>query len=366
MTEYHLGQEIKKEVQRRGLTVSEFADRLCLARQSVYDIFKKRHCATDQLAAICKILNRDFFNELSGVIVGAEDDAQDVMESMSTLMPADKLHAFKNNYMFHEVLQEYLLSSRTKPLVVFYPKNGSVDVDKVIHYVEAKNLQADGRPHREISDDMARRQWGDALKWDETPGTAFLDYTGTNYNQAFNNAIELMSRPGRHVLLFIPVENRLHAGRHGGIRYEDLAEELFAIWKDKLHFVVVDGKDCDYMRRHELYLAYRREGVFDRLVDNMNDMAKKVNAAKRDEVIGRVLFDLTNGLDMIDPLVLRAEDETGLIRIGLTIPKMTPEEKTLMCNNGINDNPRLCMWIDVRNGYIVDYQYSGTTAGLLD
>ncbi len=361
---YHLGQEIKKEVQRRGMTATEFADKLCLARQSVYDIFKKRHCATDQLAIICKILNRDFFKELSGMVAEPEDDEQEISESISTLMPEDKLHAFKSNYMFTEVFREYLLSGRTKPLVVFYPKNGTVNLDKIISYIDERDHEPDDRKHRELSDDLASQQWDDNMNSSVSQSIASLIYTGTNYNMAFNNAIELMSKPGRHVMLYIPVENSLQAGRNGGIVYEDIAEELFTIWKDKLHFVVVEGRDDDYMRKHELYLTYRREGIFDRLADSMNEMSETVNAAQRDEAIGRVLFDLTNGLDLIIPSVIKPEDESGLMRLRLNMPKMTPEEKELMRNNGINNDPRMSMWIEVRNGYIVDYQYSSRARGL--
>lgn len=361
--EYHLGQEIKKEMQRQGMTATGFADKLCLARQSVYDIFKKRHCATDQLATICKILNRDFFKELSGMVAEPEDDDKDMTESMATLMPEDKLHTFKNNYMFKEVYREYLVSERTKPLVVFYPKDGSVDLDKLIYYIEARDHEPDDRIYKELCHELGFQQWGDGLKSSVAPSTASLIYTGTNYNRAFNNAIELMSKPGRHVMLYIPVENSLQAGRNGGIVYEDIAEELFAVWKDRLHFVVAEGKDDDYMRKHELYLTYRRKGIFDRLAESMNEMSETVNAAQRDEAIGRVLFDLTNGLELIIPSVIKPEDESGLIRMRLNMPKMTPEEKELMLNNGINNDPRMSMWIEVRNGYIVDYQYS-SRAGL--
>lgn len=355
--EYHLGQEIRKEMQRRGMTATEFADKLCLARQSVYDIFKKRHCATDQLANICKILNRDFFKELSGM-VGSEDvEEQDVSESMSTLMPEDKLHAFKNNYMFHEVFREYLLSERTKPLVVFYPKDDAVDLDKIIYYIGARDQEPDDHKYKEMRNDLAFQQWGEGLRSELSPSLASLVYTGTDYNQAFNNAIEIMSKPGRHVMLYIPVENSLHPGKNGGIVYEDLAEELFSVWKDKMHFVVVDGKHGEYMRKQELYLTYRREGIFDRLADSMNEMSKKVSAAQRDDAIGKVLFDLTNGLDLIIPSIVKPKYEDGLVRIRLNMPKMTPEEKELMLNNGINNDPRMSMWIEVRDGYIVDYQY---------
>ncbi|MCM1139178.1 MAG: helix-turn-helix domain-containing protein [Muribaculum sp.] len=362
--EYHLGQEIRKEVQRRGMTATEFADKLCLARQSVYDIFKKRHCATDQLATICKILNRDFFKELSGMVAEPVDEEPDVSESMSTLMPENKLHAFRNNYMFREVFAEYLMSERTKPLVVFYPKDGSVDLDKTIYYIEARNHEDDDHIHNEMRHDLGLQQWGDELKSSLSPSIASLIYTGTNYNQAFNNAIELMSKPGRHVMLYIPVENSLMPGKKGGIVYEDIAEELFAVWKDKLHFVVVDSSKGDYLRKHELYLTYRREGIFDRLADSMNEMSEKMYASKRDNEIGKILFDLTQGLDLIIPSVLKAEDETGLIVLRLNMPKMTMEEKELMLSNGINDEPRMSMWIEVRNGYIVDYQYSSRARGL--
>lgn len=328
--EYHLGQEIRKEVQRRGMSATEFADRLCLARQSVYDVFKKRHCATDQLAAICRILDRDFFKELSEQVCAEDidDDSATVTEMMSSLMPDDCLHCFRLNHMFGEVVDEYLLAPRTKPLVVFYTSN-------------------------DIEDKIRK---GVLLRF-ECSQVETMTYRGTDYSQAFSNAEELMASFGHHVILLIPVENSLKLGINGGLAYEDIAEELFQIWHDRIHFVVVDGKKGDYMRRHEMYQAYRRRGVFDRLVSSMNEVSTRVNAAERDEAIGRVLFDLTHGLDILYPTELKEPDETGLSRIQLQLSGLNKSDYELLRNNGINNDPLLSIWIDVRNGYVVDYQY---------
>ncbi len=57
----HIGQEIKKKLQERHLTVVSFAAEIPCTRANVYKIFKQKSIDTDQLLRISKILNFDFF-----------------------------------------------------------------------------------------------------------------------------------------------------------------------------------------------------------------------------------------------------------------------------------------------------------------
>ena len=61
----HMGQIIEKEINRVGMTKAEFGRRINTSRQNVNTILKKKDISTDLLKAICKVLNRNFFEVLS-------------------------------------------------------------------------------------------------------------------------------------------------------------------------------------------------------------------------------------------------------------------------------------------------------------
>lgn len=68
MEEYHIGKEIEKEVRKQYPSIDAFAKALHRERQTVYDIFKRAHIATDRLMEVSRLLNRDFFKEFSNVL----------------------------------------------------------------------------------------------------------------------------------------------------------------------------------------------------------------------------------------------------------------------------------------------------------
>lgn len=61
----NVGQLIKEELERQERTVSWLARKLNCTRATVYRIFEKNSLDTALLSTISKILNRDFFRELS-------------------------------------------------------------------------------------------------------------------------------------------------------------------------------------------------------------------------------------------------------------------------------------------------------------
>lgn len=61
----HIGEAIKQELERQGQTVVWFAEQLACHRTNVYRIFEKESIDTHQLIRICKILNHNFFVDLS-------------------------------------------------------------------------------------------------------------------------------------------------------------------------------------------------------------------------------------------------------------------------------------------------------------
>lgn len=57
----HIGQEIEKKIQERGITMAEFARRLNTVPRNAYSILKKEDLKTDQLQTISNILDYNFF-----------------------------------------------------------------------------------------------------------------------------------------------------------------------------------------------------------------------------------------------------------------------------------------------------------------
>ena len=60
-----IGEQIKAELNSQERGVSWFANKLGCSRMAVYRIFEKNSIDTAVLYRICKILNRNFFNDLS-------------------------------------------------------------------------------------------------------------------------------------------------------------------------------------------------------------------------------------------------------------------------------------------------------------
>ena len=57
----HIGQLIRQEVERQGLTVVALARKLSCSRTNIYKIFDRQSIDTDQLLRISTLLHTDFF-----------------------------------------------------------------------------------------------------------------------------------------------------------------------------------------------------------------------------------------------------------------------------------------------------------------
>ena len=122
MEKYHIGQEILKEVKAKYPSVAAFARELCKSSSATYEIFGKTSLDTDLLLKVSKLLDRDFFHEFSEKCLNGEVavvDKQTAENSISLLLPEDKLHTVLPSQTM-DVVEEYLLMPRKKPLVVFY------------------------------------------------------------------------------------------------------------------------------------------------------------------------------------------------------------------------------------------------------
>lgn len=59
----HIGEAIKKELERQGKTVVWFAEQIPCHRTNVYRIFEKASIDTHLLMRISEILHHDFFTD---------------------------------------------------------------------------------------------------------------------------------------------------------------------------------------------------------------------------------------------------------------------------------------------------------------
>ena len=62
--EVHYGQEVKKKIEERGITVAEFARRINCSRNNVYNIFMRKYIDMELLKNISIVLDFDFIHEI--------------------------------------------------------------------------------------------------------------------------------------------------------------------------------------------------------------------------------------------------------------------------------------------------------------
>ncbi len=57
----NIGNKIKLEIKKKGMSTSEFARRINKSRENAYSIFKRKSIDTELLMVISKVLDVDFF-----------------------------------------------------------------------------------------------------------------------------------------------------------------------------------------------------------------------------------------------------------------------------------------------------------------
>lgn len=62
---YHIGEHIKKELNRQERTVVWLAKKICCSRTNVYKIFEKENLDINLLKQISRVLQHDFFRDIS-------------------------------------------------------------------------------------------------------------------------------------------------------------------------------------------------------------------------------------------------------------------------------------------------------------
>ena len=91
MDEVHIGNKIKSVLESRGLSVTEFAKRINKSRENIYSIFTRKTIDTGLLQSISKVLDYDFFMQLSTTYYTLEEEIQLLKEENKLLKDYNKL-----------------------------------------------------------------------------------------------------------------------------------------------------------------------------------------------------------------------------------------------------------------------------------
>ena len=347
MEEYHIGKEIEKEVRKQYPSIDAFAKALHRERQTVYDIFKRAHIATDRLMEVSRLLNRDFFKEFSNVLhfgeTSEEEDEAEVAECISQLMPENELQVIRAKRL-PDLIDEFFLSERKKPMIIMHDDNDSIvaDLRKVAEGILGKGMVKNITIKQE---DIFAFETS-ITRLSEMPQKAIeINYTGSGNEGGFDDIILLAERlateSGKHVVTFCTCINALGILRQtqepasNRLTYCSWAEECFDTWHKRVHILVADNESKDFTRRHELYRASQSEGYID----------QALAAFEKDDnnVAGKILGKALNDLSTYQFEVIDVDADTSRFYVRTLSPNQ--EEKSLL--EDCNISPRLTMWFDM-------------------
>ena len=261
MEKYHLGQEIRKEVDAKFPSVAAFAKELCKSSSATYEIFGKTSLDTDLLLKVSKLLDRDFFREFSEKCLNGEvavEDKDMAENRLSCLLPEEELHVF--TYDKHEmVFEEYFLLPRKKPLVAFCDfRSNRQEACINLACVVGENIFGKGmvRSLRFDSKDLAYFE-AQIPMLTSIPQKAFvIQYSGWGLQNGYDYVIllaeKLLAASGKHVVLIC--SNRNEVDQYS-LKYSSYAEPAFDTWKERIFACVLDNNENDFVYNRELYNA---------------------------------------------------------------------------------------------------------------
>lgn len=353
--EYHIGKEIEKEVRKQYVSIDAFAKALHRERQTVYDIFKRPHIATDRLVEVSRLLKRDFFKDLSDycledTILSEIKNEESIVESISQLMPEDELQIIKPSHI-GDVVDEYFLTNRTKPLVVFYD-NATYSITDVFHKVCENILGVGMIKTKHIRYENLLRLDATIRLLSDIPQKAIEIYYDNSdldgYDEIIVLAEKLVSVSGKFVVLYCNCVNSLYCDQSSNIRYTDLAERCFMVWHNRVHIFVADNMQNDFARRQEIYNASMP--IPCGYIDRTCRLLKKGEFVAARKELEKAFFKRSTYS------VVKHEDinnETHRFYVTTAIP--TEEEKELLKKCKIE--PCLSMWFDLSktDGEIIAY-----------
>ena len=125
-----IGQIIKAEVERQGLSATQFADKICVSRTNVYGIYDRRTIDSGLLAKISEVLHHNFFEEQSqrvnlklGIVSSpmANLKLHSLSDIVENVVDGDlyATHEFaKEREGLKALLKEYFESDQSTPLLI--------------------------------------------------------------------------------------------------------------------------------------------------------------------------------------------------------------------------------------------------------
>lgn len=254
MEEYHIGKEIEKEVRKQYPSIEAFAKALNRERQTAYDIFSRAHMATDKLFKISKLLNRDFFKELSDIYkngrVANEEEERVIKERISMLMPEDELHIIDES-QFENIADEYFSNTRKKPLLICIDKKTAPDVfHEVCERIFGKGMVKIVETGRMAVASLESQLNALARLPQEV---IEIYWSRRDYDDIILLAEKLATSSDKFVILYWWESNGLISGSYETIEYDDIVERCFNTWNKRIHMFVADSVENNFCRRLEIF-----------------------------------------------------------------------------------------------------------------
>ncbi len=284
MEKYHIGQEILKEVKAKYPSVAAFARDLCKSSSATYEIFGKTSLDTDLLLKVSKLLNRDFFREFSEKCLNGEVtvvDKQTAENSLSLLQPDNTLYKLSPRKTL-DVVEEYFLLLRKKPLVVFYNSARSHRLDKEIYKLGEEIFGEDTVKKMLVKQEDIQNLMLSVSSLVKLPHKViFLKCTTLqNYETHLLIAEKLMAESRKHVVLLCHDPIHLFKNYDGSMRLKSFAVSTFNLWNGRIHTFISDDRDKTFTYRIELCQAINGKGYMDRIYDSVTGKDTFPNTAK--------------------------------------------------------------------------------------
>lgn len=273
MEKYHIGQEILKEVKAKFPSVAAFARELCKSNSATYEIFGKTSLDTDLLLKVSKLLDRDFFREFSEKCLNGEVavvDKQTAENSISLLLPEDKLHTLLPSQTM-DVVEEYLLMPRKKPLVVFYYGVRSRNLPRFV-CKKGEEIYGEGMVRRIRLDpvELMRFELGVMSLAKMPQKVVVIKCTmARDYNTHVLIAEILAEESGKHVVLLCLDPIHIPTLPNGRVVLKSFAVSTFNSWHQRAHIFIADGMEKRFAYLIELFQAIKGKGYMDRIYDSI-------------------------------------------------------------------------------------------------
>ena len=347
MENYHIGQEILKEVKAKFPSVAAFARELCKSSSATYEIFGKTSLDTDLLLKVSKLLDRDFFREFSEKCLNGEvavEDKDMTEKRVNCLLPEDELHVF-TPYNCEVVFEEYFLLPRRKPLVAFCRSRDSITYTDAVSRI-GEGIFGEGRVKTLMVDKNALVDFEAQIPhMTALPQKAFVVcYSGSGLQNGFDQIIllseKLLAASEKHVVVICKNNSRIENLGHP--KYISYAEPTFDTWKERIFACVLDNSQNDFVYYRELFRATKNgdciRGIARCLENHDEEGAQQYLAEAKKLSTFKDTIIKSDGIwerHQISSVILRPEDKNLLgaynhpVSMWININKETGEISTL-------------------------------------